>query len=203
RVWARWTGSARPVVQSALAPLPVRPQSSAMVWSNLMLHRVSDPAVAFRDWRLALRPGGLLMFSTLGPDTLREWRGARRAAGLGDDRSPFIDMHDIGDALVHAGFADPVMDMEQLTVTYGDVESLARELRGLGSIGPAHDAGRGLGGRDRWRRIAQGYEPWRRDGRLPATVEVVYGHAWVPEQGPRRTTDGLDVVRIHRAPGRR
>jgi malonyl-CoA O-methyltransferase len=135
------------------------------------------------------------MFTTLGPDTLKELATAGADAR---GRSPvhrFIDMHDVGDLLVKAGFADPVMDIEYLTLTYPQVEDLFRDLRETGSMSARADA---VGLRTpRWRaRLAQRYEQLRTDGRLPATFEIVYGHAWKPQQGPRVTADGRAVIRV-------
>jgi malonyl-CoA O-methyltransferase len=108
----------------------------------------------------------------------------------------FIDLHDYGDMLLHARFADPVMDMEQLTLTYADTHALLRELRatGAGNLDPGRAPG--LGGRSSAARMAQAYEMFRRDGRLPATFEVVYGHAWRP-QSARIAADGRAVIAFH------
>jgi len=175
--------------------LPIRNTAMDLVVSNLALHWSSAPELPLAELQRVLRRGGLLMFSTLGPDTLKELA----TAGVdGRGRSPvhrFIDMHDVGDLLVKAGFADPVMDMEYLTLTYPQVEDLFRDLRETGSMSARADA---VGLRTpRWRsRLAQRYEQLRTDGRLPATFEIVYGHAWKPEQGPRVTADGRAVIRV-------
>jgi malonyl-CoA O-methyltransferase len=112
----------------------------------------------------------------------------------------FIDMHDIGDMLVHAGFADPVMDMEQITLTYADPDALVRELKHLGATNATRGRPRGLMGRGRWQRMLAALDARRRDGRVPATFEVVYGHAW--KGTPSRTADGHPIVKVQR-PGRR
>lgn len=181
-----------------VARLPIANGRLALVWSNLALHWLTDPAPAFSEFRRTLAPGGLLMFSTLGPDTLKELRAAFARV---DDRAHvqrFPDMHDVGDALVHAGFADPVMDMETLTLTYLSVDALLRELRHLGSVNLAPARPDALTGRARWGRLLDAMEAFRRDDRIPATFEIVYGHAWKPEHGPERTEDGRAVVRVHR-----
>ena len=180
------------------ARLPLRPGSTAMVWSNLLLHAVDDAEVAMRSWMTALRPGGLLMFSTLGPDTLSELRQAFAAVDSLPHVHDFVDMHNIGDSLVAAGFADPVMDMEIVTLTYPTVAALADDLRGQGLTNTVAGRSRGLYPPRRWRDMISRYEEARIADRLPATFEVIQGHAWKPAEGPRRTADGLDIVRIHR-----
>jgi malonyl-CoA O-methyltransferase len=104
----------------------------------------------------------------------------------------FVDMHDLGDALVHAGFADPVMDMEHITLEYACVEAIARDLKAIGAHNSLPGRPRGLSGRGRWREVIARYESHRRDGVLPATYEVVYGHAW--KAAPKRTADGRQVI---------
>lgn len=196
RLWGRVSGAGCHPVGAHPHGLPLRPGSVALVWSNLALHAFADAPGALREALLALRPGGLLSFTTLGPDTLRELRGCWGAQAAGRVHA-FTDMHDIGDALVQAGFADPVMDMELITLTFDTVEALARELRHLGWSNALGGRPRGLTGPRRWREMAARYERLRTQGRLPATFEIVHGHAWKPEQ-PRRTAGGLDVVRVHR-----
>ena len=104
-----------------------------MVWSNLALQWVNEPPRAFAEFRRVLAPGGLLMFSTFGPDTLKELRAAYQGTDRYTHVNRFIDMHDLGDMLVHAGFADPVMDMEYMTLTYADVRALMRDLKAIGA----------------------------------------------------------------------
>ena len=141
-----------------------------------------------------LRAEGLLTFTTFGPDTLKELRQAFPPEPGIVHVNRFLDMHDIGDMLVHAGFADPVMDMEVLTLTYESVEQLMRELKALGAHNIASGRGRGLTGRGILRQLKQRYELRRLDGRLPATFEVIYGHAWKPQ--PRLGPGGRPVIDI-------
>lgn len=177
-----------------IASLPFRPASVDLIWSNLALQWVGDPRQAFAEFRRVLRVGGLLSFTTFGPDTLKELRAAFLAADRATHVGVFIDMHDIGDMLVHAGFADPVMDVETLTLTYVDALALMRDLKAIGARNAAAGRPRGMMGRRRWARMLAALESSRREGRLPATFEVVYGHAWKPE--PRTTEDGSAIVRI-------
>jgi malonyl-CoA O-methyltransferase len=149
--------------------LPIAPAAVDLVWSNMALHWVGEPARAFREFHRVLAPGGLLMFSTLGPDSLKELRVAAGAQRV----HPFVDMHDLGDMLLAAGFADPVMDMEMLHVAYADADRLLGDLRASGQTSARADRPRGLAGR----RFAGALR--RALGDKPqATYEVVYGHAW-------------------------
>jgi len=141
-----------------------------------------------------LEVGGLLMFSTLGPDTLKELRAAFADGYAHTQR--FIDMHDLGDMLVGCGFADPVMDMETLTLTYDDVDAMLGELRAAGSSCAMTARRRGLTGKGPWVEARAAYEAMRRDGKLPATFEIVYGHAW--KAAPKQTADGRAIVRFDR-----
>jgi malonyl-CoA O-methyltransferase len=165
--------------------LPLADASMDLIYSNVALQWLDDLDQALRECRRVLRGQGLLMFTTFGPDTLRELRESFARVDGGVHVHTFIDMHDIGDALVRAGFADPVMDMEMLTLTYADVMGLVADLRGLGATYAAPDAAPGLGGRRRLRALQQAYAAFRdADGRLPASYEVVYGHAWAPDAPP-------------------
>ena len=177
--------------------LPFADTSIGCLWSNLALQWDDDPAATFVEWHRVLEVEGLVLFSTLGPDTLKELRAAWSGSGGAGEKArvhPFIDMHDIGDMLVHAGFADPVMDMETITLTYADLDGLISDLRSAGA-GNAHmDRPRGLTGKLQYRRMRAAYETVRNDARLPATFEVVYGHAWKPR--PRAGTDSNGVARL-------
>jgi malonyl-CoA O-methyltransferase len=181
--------------------LPIRPRSVDLVWSNLMLQWVDELPLALSEFHRVLKIGGLLTFTTLGPDTLNELRRAFAAADDAAHVNRFLDMHDVGDMLVHAGFADPVMDMEVITMTYVDAGDLMRDLKAIGAQNARTDRRRGLTGRLRWQRMLAAMEGFRREGRLPATFEVVYGHAWIPE--PRVADDGRAIVRFDRVPRER
>lgn len=192
--------SALPHVTADAGALPIARASLGLVWSNLMLPALDDPLPTFREIHRVLEVGGLLMFSTLGPDTLRELRAAlpdRR----GERVHRFIDMHDIGDALVQAGFADPVMDMEIITLTYPDLDTLLQDLRRSGGANAAIARPRGLSGRGEWAEARATYERLRQDGRLPATFELIQGHAW--KAPPKTTDDGRSIIRFQpRTPAR-
>lgn len=179
--------------------LPLRGVAFDLVWSNLALQWVNDLPRAFAEMRRVLKVGGLLSFTTFGPDTLREVRSAFGRADGHTHTNRFVDMHDLGDMLVHAGFADPVVDMEQITVTYAGPDALLRELKHLGATNATRGRPHGLMGRRRWQKVLAALEAMRRDGRIPATFEVVYGHAWKGE--PKRTAEGHPIVRLSR-PGR-
>ncbi len=176
--------------------LPFRADSFELLFSNLTVQWCHDLDRVLRGFLRVLAPGGLLMFTTYGPDTLRELRTAWAAADDYNHVNAFYDMHDIGDALVRAGFADPVMDVEHFTLTYAGVHDLMRDLKAIGAHNVTAGRPRGLTGRRRLAAVERAYEAYRgADGRLPATYEVVYGHAWVPAQKrQRRDEDG--VVRI-------
>jgi malonyl-CoA O-methyltransferase len=193
--WSRLTGRGRPLwsVCGDFERLPLRAACVDLICSNFALEWAARPERALREWLRVLTRGGLLMFSTLGPDTLRELRTAHRGAAR---VHAFADMHDTGDLLVRAGYADPVMDMERMTLTFSDFAALARELRASGCSNAASAGDAGLRGRGWLRQLEQGYEPQRREGRLPVTFEIVYGHAWKPQQGPRVTEDGRAVIRV-------
>jgi len=172
-----------------LAGLPFAPGTIELVWSNMALHWVSEPLAAFKEFSRVLAPEGLLMFSTLGPDTLKELRAAAGAARVHE----FIDMHDLGDMLVAAGFAAPVMDMEVLTFTYKDADAMLADLRAGGQTNARMDRARGLSGKGFAKKL-------RSFLGTRSTFEVVYGHAW--KGVPRKLADGRDIVQF-RSPSAR
>ena len=184
--------------------LPLATASVDMVFSNLVL-QWCDARLAFAEFLRVLRPGGVLMFSSLGPDTLRELRHAWATVDAASHVHAFVDMHDLGDALVRAHFADPVMDTEYLTLTYADVMAVLRELKAIGAHNVAPQRSPSLTGKHRFARFVSAYESQRRtDGTIPATYEVVYGHAWVAAS-PLATVaraDGTVVIPLNRI-GRR
>lgn len=165
--------------------LPLADGSIDMILSNLML-QWCDPEPVFAEFRRVLAPRGLLTFTTLGPDTLREFRGAWAALDGGSHVHPFLDMHDVGDALVRAGFASPVLDVERYTLTYVDLRSVAADLKATGARNLTAGRPKGLTGRQRYAGLQAAYERFRQDGRLPATYEVVFAHAWTTAAAARR-----------------
>lgn len=190
--WRRALGApAARLVCGDAERLPFATASLGLVFSNLALQWCRPEAV-FAEAARVLVADGLFLFSTFGPDTLRELRAAFAAVDGHDHVNTFVDMHDLGDLLVHAGFADPVMEMERITLEYDSVEAVARDLKAIGAHNALPGRPRGLSGRGRWSRMAAHYESHRRAGALPATYEVVYGHAW--KVAPRRLADGRQVI---------
>ncbi len=181
-----------------MGALPFATGSCGMLWSNLALAWSTDPAATFAEWHRVLEVGGLLMFTTYGPDTLKELRAAFAAGDEAPHVHPFVDMHDLGDALVASGFADPVMDMDLLTVTYAGVEDLFRDLRATGQRNAHQRRRRTLTGRARWERVRAASAASAHDGRVTATFEIVFGHAW--KATPRKLADGRAIIRVDRAP---
>ena len=167
------------------APLSIdssalQPDAAQLVWANMMLHAVDDPGSMIEQWRRALAVDGFLMFSTLGPDSLAGLRDIYRDAGWGKPHAPFVDMHDLGDMLVGAGFADPVMDQERMRLTWATPAALLAELRTLGiNADPSRHAGLRT---PRWRARLEAAlaERAAADGRIALDFEIVYGHAFNP-----------------------
>ena len=188
-----WPGRRRFLVCADFQRVPLASSGVDLIWSNLALHWVEDIPAALMELHRVLRPGGLLMFSMFGPDTLKELRGASADSRFRVNQ--FVDMHDIGDMLVHAGYADPVMDMEYLTLTYANVPALMHDLKAQASSCMMEPAHKGLTSRNTYASVVANYEKYRGDdGRLPATFEIVYGHAWKPV--PRVTPAGKPIINI-------
>ena len=175
-----------------LLRLPLASAAIGLVWSNMALHWVADPIAALREFHRVLAVEGLLMFSTLGPDTLAELRSAAGEARV----HAFADMHDLGDMLVAAGFAEPVMDMERITMVYADGEALLTDLRASGQTCALTGRARGLSGRRFRATLVEKLAAQRRAGKLSVSYEVVYGHAW--KAAPRQLEDGRAIVQFKR-----
>ncbi|HID44299.1 MAG TPA: malonyl-ACP O-methyltransferase BioC [Chromatiaceae bacterium] len=165
--------------------LPLTNDSVDLICSNLAFQWASDPVLLYRECLRVLRPNGLLMFTTFGPDTLQELRAAWASVDDHAHVSPFMDMHDLGDILVNSGYAAPVMDVERIVLTYGKVDDLMRDLKSIGAHNATSGRQRGLTGKARMQAMREAYECFRCDGVLPATYEVVYGHAWAPQKASR------------------
>jgi malonyl-CoA O-methyltransferase len=177
------------------ASAPLAAASVDLAWSNLALHCAGDPQPVFKELRRVLKVEGLLMFSCYGPDTLKELKCAFGARDGAPHVHSFSDMHDLGDMLSACGFAAPVMDMEVITLTYADVDGLLADLRATGQQNVLADRRRGLTGKGVFGAMRAAYETLRRDGRLAASFEIIYGHAWKPAQ--RQTDDGRAIVTMH------
>lgn len=205
RAWAplRWLAAAPQAVWQGA----VEPGSAQLVWANMMLHGVLQPQAMMAQWHRALAVDGFLMFSTLGPGTLQSLRQLYADGGWPLPNAPFVDMHDLGDMLVHAGFADPVMDQETLTLTWPTAAALLAELRTLGgNVAESRHSGVRT---PRWRKRLEALLEQRlrrADGRLALEFEVVYGHAFRPAPRPRvsgQTAVPLDDMRSMVRAGRR
>jgi malonyl-CoA O-methyltransferase len=182
----RWLRRGVLALGADLERLPLESQTVGLVWSNMALHWVNDPLAAFREFSRVLAPDGLVMFSTLGPDTLKELRAA-----AGPRVHAFTDMHDLGDMLVAAGLTDPVMEMELITVDYGKGGRLLDDLRRSGQTNARADRARGLAGRGFGERLRRALDASPR-----ITYEVVYGHAWKSAPREQAPEQKVKTVRV-------
>lgn len=179
--WRRWFARADHVCAD-MESLPFASGSVDMVWSNLALQWCNEPDRAFAEMLRVLKPGGLLMFSTFGPDTLKELKQVFAGLDQYTHVNRFIDMHDLGDAMVRTGFEAPVMDMDMLTLTYSTARAALADLKAIGAHNVTAGRAQGMMGKQTWHRLQTNYEALRRpDGQLPLTFEVVFGHAWKPQ----------------------
>jgi malonyl-CoA O-methyltransferase len=166
-----------PAIAGDAERLPIKDGQVGLILANMLLPW-SRPDRVFREAARTLTSGGLLLFATLGPDTLEQ---LRRAWAAVDDRvhvHAHFDMHDLGDIAVASGLAEPVVDVDRLELTYRDVNSLVRDLRCCGAVNVASGRRRSLTGRARWSRFVQGVDALKRGGRFPVTIELILGHAW-------------------------
>lgn len=175
--------------------LPVAEQSVDLIFSNLCVQWIEDLPALFAEWRRVLRPGGLVLLSTFTQGTLQELREAFAAADDGRPHvSPFASIQNVGDALLGAGFRDPVLDSDRFTLTYPDARELMRELKAIGAANADSQRRRSLTGKARMHRVFQAYESFRHNDRLPASYEVVYAQAWGPEPGQPRRQGGNEIA---------
>ncbi len=186
----------RPIhtVQADAQALPFADGVFDVVFSNLCLQWVADLPRALGELRRVMREGGLLVFSSFGPDTLAELRDAYLESGFEPPLSPFAAIQQVGDALVAQGFRNPVIERDTYTLTYADTTALMRELQAIGATDARVQRPRGLAGKGRHRAVAAAYEPLRRDGVLPSTWEVVTAMAWAPPPGAARRERGADIA---------
>jgi len=187
------------LVCADIEQLPFADNVFDLVFSSLCMQWCNDLNAAFLEAKRVLKPGGLFVFSIFGPDTLKELRHSWGKVDAAHHVHRFVDMHDIGDALLHDGFAEPVMEAEMMTVTYGSVDEIMHDLKAIGAnvSGQATGSesgssptgntihggatGKGLGGKSVLQAVRDNYEHFRRDNLLPASYEIIYGHAWQPQ----------------------
>ncbi len=158
--------------------LPIRSDSIDLVFANLLLPWIDDLGIFLAGVARVLRKDGLFVFSTLGPDSLAELRDAWRATDDMEHVNSFMDMHNVGDAVMQAGLREPVVDVEHLAVTYSSVQSLFSDLTGAGARNCLQGRARGLTGRGRFESVRRSLETGFENGKLAVSLELVFGHAW-------------------------
>jgi len=190
----KWLSRERYACADAEA-LPLADNSVDLVFSNLMIQWLHNPDQLFREVQRILVPGGLLMFTSFGPDTLKEMRQSWYQVDKNVHVNRFIDMHDIGDSLTNSGFAGTVMDNEAITMTYEKLSDLHSDLRGMGENNINSGRNQGMTGKELWNNYLQAYKKYcNGQGDYPATWEITYGHAWATEKVPARKTDQQNLT---------
>lgn len=192
--WKRAAGGDFARVCADARALPLAEGSVDVLFTNLCLQWVEDLPAVFAGFRRVLKPGGLLLCSTFGPDTLVELREAFAAADDAPHVSPFASIAQFGDALMAAGFRDPVLDRDLFVLDHADLPALMRELRAIGATNALRARRPTLTGRARFAAAEAAYEKLRREAGLPATWEAIYAHAWAPEPGAPIRMGGHDVA---------
>jgi malonyl-CoA O-methyltransferase len=158
--------------------IPLAENSVDMVWSNLSLQWCNDLDQVFTQIAKTLTHNGLFIFSTFGPSTLHELRMSLASFSQYSHVNQFIDMHDIGDALIRCGFSDPVLDVDVYTLTYSTFKEIMYDLKHIGARNALQGRAKGMTGKGFLYQLEKLYEVYRADEKLPASYEVVYGHAW-------------------------
>ena len=161
--------------------LPFASNSVDFIVSNLMMQWCPDLTTLFNECFRILKPQGLFLFTTFGPDTLKELKRSWSVVDSSAHVNNFIDMHDIGDQMLQSGFQSPIMEMENITLTYEKVVDLMHDLKAIGAQNVANRS-KALTGKTKFKKMIEMYENYREDGKLPATYEVIYGHAWKNEK---------------------
>jgi malonyl-CoA O-methyltransferase len=194
----------RPSLQvcADIEALPFADDSFDLVFSSLSLQWCNDLDAALQNFMRILKPGGLLVFTSFGPDTLKELRHSWQVVDAALHVNQFIDMHDVGDALVRAHFADPVMEAEIIRLQYSAVDGLLADLRAIGANVTAQGHRRGLLTAQSLQRLRDAYETYREAGSLPASYEVIYGHAWKADLDAK-SPDRVGEVQVKIEPRRR
>ena len=181
------------------AQIPLSDNSIDLVFSSLMLQWCQNLDAVFAEVVRVLKSGGVFVFSSFGPDTLYELRESWRQVDSKTHVNAFVDMHDVGDALVRAGLDAPVLNTERITLTFDDCWQLMRELKKIGASNVNQGRSRALSGKGKLNSMIQHYEHYRKDNKLPATDEVVYGHAWTTEHNinkdPGKQTISLEQLK--------
>jgi len=179
RSWRQRWSSRYQYLTGDAASLPLADNSVDMIFSNLALQWCEDLTQVFSEFRRVLKPDGMLLFSTFGPDTLKELNTCWQQVDTYRHVNNFIDLHEVGDALMKSGFSDPVMDMEMITVTYPDVMEIMRDLKQIGAHNVNQERAKGLTGKQAIKKLSVAYEVYRNNNVLPVSHEVIYGHAWI------------------------
>tara|TARA_B110000046_G_scaffold71996_1_gene79882 strand:+ start:865 stop:1770 length:906 start_codon:yes stop_codon:yes gene_type:complete len=162
--------------------MPIQDNQFDLVFSNLMLQWCKDLDFVFAEVKRMLKPGGVFLFSSFGPDTLKELRDCWKKVDDDIHVNAFVDMHDVGDSLIRNGLHSPVLSVEHIVMTYSDCLQLMHELKSIGAQNVNKGRRKSLTGKQRLNKVIAHYETLRSNDKLPATYEVVYGHAWQPDK---------------------
>ena len=176
--------------------IPLPDKSVDLVFSSLMLQWCNDPDAVFAEIKRVLKPGGVFLFTSFGPDTLKELRESWSQVDNDVHVNAFADMHDIGDSLIRNGMDAPVLSIEHIVITYDECKQLMRELKNIGAHNVNHGRRKTLTGKQRLQKVVNHYESFRSDNKLPATYEVIYGHAWNPEISKHDKSSNIQSVSL-------